>query len=128
MEDYLLSSCIIGVLAQRLVRKICEKCREAYVPGEDLRLTARLKEGEYLYKAGGCDECNNSGFKGRKCIAEFLVVDDAIRRLVLAHKDSGEIMKQAVKSGTKNLWEDGLESVRRGETTLEELLRVSSDT
>lgn len=128
MEDYLLSSCIIGVLAQRLVRKICEKCREAYVPGEDLRQTARLKEGEYLYKAGGCDECNNSGFKGRKCIAEFLVVDDAIRRLVLAHKDSSEIMKQAVKSGTKNLWEDGLESVRRGETTLEELLRVSSDT
>ncbi|TVM04435.1 MAG: type II secretion system protein GspE [Candidatus Brocadia sp. WS118] len=128
MEDYLISSCIIGVLAQRLVRKMCEKCREAFVPGEDLRQTARLNAGEYLFRAKGCDECGNTGFKGRKCIAEFLCVDDAIRRLILAHKDSSEIMKEAVRGGTKNLWTDGLESVRKGETTLEELLRVSSDT
>ncbi|MCF6154033.1 MAG: type II secretion system protein GspE [Candidatus Brocadia sp.] len=127
MEDYLISSCIIGVLAQRLVRKMCGKCREPYLPGEDIRKTVGLKEGEYLYKPRGCDECNNAGFKGRKCIAEFLCVDDAIRRLVLAHKDSSEIMKEAQKRGTKSLWEDGLETVRRGETTLEELLRVSSD-
>ncbi|KAB2835161.1 MAG: type II secretion system protein GspE [Candidatus Brocadia sp.] len=128
MEDYLISSCIIGVLAQRLVRKICEKCREAFVPEEDIRKSARLNIGEYLYRSKGCDACNNTGFKGRKCIAEFLFVDDAIRRLVLAHKDSSEIMKEAVKGGTKSLWTDGLESVRKGETTLEELLRVSSDT
>lgn len=128
MEDYLISSCIIGVLAQRLVRKICEKCREAFVPEEDIRQTARLNTGEYLYRSKGCDACNNTGFKGRKCIAEFLCVDDAIRRLILAHKDSSEIMKEAVRGGTKSLWMDGLESVRKGETTLEELLRVSSDT
>ncbi len=128
IEDYLISSCVIGVLAQRLVRKICMKCRESYIPAEDVRQTVRLKEGMPLYKAKGCDECNNTGFKGRKCIAEFLVVDDAIRRLILAHRDSGEIMKEAIKRGTKNLWEDGLESVQRGETTLDELLRVSSDT
>ncbi|HHT9109871.1 MAG TPA: type II secretion system ATPase GspE [Candidatus Brocadiaceae bacterium] len=128
IEDYLISSCVIGVLAQRLVRKICMKCREPYIPAEDVRQTVRLKEGMPLYKAKGCDECNNTGFKGRKCIAEFLVVDDAIRRLILAHRDSGEIMKEAIKRGTKNLWEDGLESVQRGETTLDELLRVSSDT
>ncbi len=128
MEDYLISSCIIGVLAQRLVRKICEKCREAFVPEEDIRKSARLNTGEYLYRSKGCDACNNTGFKGRKCIAEFLCVDDAIRRLILAHKDSSEIMKEAVRGGTKSLWTDGLESVRKGETTLEELLRVSSDT
>ncbi len=128
MEDYLISSCIIGVLAQRLVRKLCDKCREAYIPGEDIRKTAKLREGEYLYRPKGCDECNNMGFKGRKCIAEFLYVDDGIRRLILAHKDSSEIMKEAVKRGTKTLWEDGIDSVRNGETTLEELLRVSSDT
>lgn len=128
MEDYLISSCIIGVLAQRLVRKICPQCREAYLPGEDLRKTAGLKEGEPLYKSGGCDACNNLGFKGRKCIAEFLYVDDAIRRLIISHKDSNEIMKEAVKRGTKTLWDDGLEAVRKGETTLDELLRVSSDT
>ncbi|NUO08349.1 MAG: type II secretion system ATPase GspE [Candidatus Brocadia sp.] len=127
MEDYLISSCIIGVLAQRLVRKLCERCREAYTPGVDLRQTVGLKEGECLYKPRGCDECNNLGFKGRKCIAEFLCVDEGIRRLILAHKDSGEIMKEAKKKGTKSLWEDGLESVRKGETTMEELLRVSSD-
>ncbi|MEB2309972.1 MAG: ATPase, T2SS/T4P/T4SS family, partial [Candidatus Brocadiaceae bacterium] len=128
IEDYLISSCIIGVLAQRLVRKICGKCREAFVPGNDLRQTLKMAAGEYLYRPKGCDECSNTGFKGRKCIAEFLCVDDAIRRLILAHKDSGEIMKEAVRGGTKSLWVDGLESVRRGETTLEELLRVSSDT
>ncbi|KKO19630.1 MAG: type II secretion system protein GspE [Candidatus Brocadia sp.] len=128
MEDYLISSCIIGVLAQRLVRKLCEECREAFVPGEDLRQTVRLTAGEYLFTSKGCDACNNTGFKGRKCIAEFLCVDDAIRRLILAHKDSGEIMKEAIRGGTKSLWMDGLESVRKGETTLEELLRVSSDT
>ncbi|HHT9121631.1 MAG TPA: GspE/PulE family protein [Candidatus Wunengus sp. YC63] len=128
MEDYLISSCIIGVMAQRLVRKLCAKCREAYVPEAEFRKTTGLKEGEPLYRPKGCDECNNTGFKGRKCIAEFLYVDDAIRRLVLAHKDSSEIMKEAVKRGTKLLWEDGLDSVRKGETTLDELLRVSSDT
>ncbi|TLD40475.1 MAG: General secretion pathway protein E [Candidatus Jettenia ecosi] len=124
----MISSCIIGVLAQRLVRKICTQCRESYIPGEDLRKTAGLKEGEPLYKSRGCDACNNLGFKGRKCIAEFLYVDDAIRRLIISHKDSNEIMKEAVKRGTKILWEDGLEAVRKGETTLDELLRVSSDT
>ena len=127
MEDYLISSCLIGVLAQRLVRKICGKCREAYIPQEDVRKTARLKEGESLYRSKGCDDCNHTGFKGRKCIAEFLYVDEPIRRLVLAHKDSGEIMREAVKRGTKTLYEDGLDSVRKGETTLDELLRVSSD-
>ena len=127
MEDYLISSCLIGVLAQRLVRKICGKCREAYIPQEDVRKTAGLKEGEPLYRPKGCDDCNNTGFKGRKCIAEFLYVDEPIRRLVLAHKDSGEIMREAVKRGTKTLYEDGLDSVRKGETTLDELLRVSSD-
>ncbi|MEK6634906.1 MAG: type II secretion system ATPase GspE [Planctomycetota bacterium] len=127
MEDYLISSCLIGVLAQRLVRKICGKCREAYIPQEDVRKTAGLKEGEPLYRPKGCDDCNHTGFKGRKCIAEFLYVDEAIRRLVLAHKDSGEIMREAVKRGTKTLYEDGLDSVRKGETTLDELLRVSSD-
>jgi general secretion pathway protein E len=128
IEDYLISSCVIGVLAQRLVRKICEKCREAYMPTEDVRHTAGLKEGEPLYRSKGCDACNTMGFKGRKCIAEFLHVDDTIRRLILARKDSNEIMKEASKRGTKTLWEDGIESVRRGETTLDELLRVSSDT
>ncbi|MDN3511735.1 MAG: type II secretion system ATPase GspE [Candidatus Jettenia sp.] len=128
MEDYLISSCIIGILAQRLVRKICTQCRESYIPEEDLRKTAGLKEGEPLYKSRGCDACNNLGFKGRKCIAEFLYVDDAIRRLIISHKDSNEIMKEAVKRGTRTLWEDGLEAVRKGETTLDELLRVSSDT
>lgn len=127
MEDYLLSSCIIGVLAQRLVRKLCVKCRETYLPPADLRQTARLNEGEYLYRSRGCDECNNTGFRGRKCIAEFLVVDDAIKKLILSHKDSGEITKEAVRRGTKLLWEDGLDSVRNGETSLDELLRVASE-
>ena len=127
MEDYLISSCIMAILAQRLVRKLCDKCRETYLPPPDIRQTARLNEGEYLYRSKGCDDCGNTGFRGRKCIAEFLVVDDAIKKLVLSHKDSGEITKEAVRRGTKVLWEDGLDSVRKGETTLDELLRVASE-
>lgn len=128
IEDYLISSCLIAVLAQRLVRRLCPKCRELYMPEPDVRQTVGIEEGVPLYGPKGCDECNNSGLKGRRTIAELLVVDEDIRRLVLAHKDSSEIMKEAVKKGTKTLWEDGLELVRKGETTLEELLRVSSDT
>ncbi|MDR4506669.1 MAG: type II secretion system ATPase GspE [Candidatus Brocadiaceae bacterium] len=127
IEDYLISSCVIGVLAQRLVRKICENCRETYVPDEEACITAGLKAGEPLYRGRGCDECNNTGLKGRKTIAELLTVNDSIRRLILAHKDSSEIMKEAIKNGTTSLWEDGRSSVRSGETTMEELLRVSSD-
>lgn len=128
VEDYLISSCLIGVLAQRLVRRLCQKCRELYMPGPEIRKTVGLEEGVPLYGPKGCDDCNNTGLKGRRTIAEFLVVDEGIRRLVLAHKDSSEIMKEAVKKGTKTLWDDGRDLVRRGETTLEELLRVSSDT
>ena len=73
MEDYLISSCLIGVLAQRLVRKICGKCREAYIPQEDVRKTAGLKEGEPLYRPKGCDDCNNTGFKGRKVHCRIFV-------------------------------------------------------
>jgi len=128
IEDYLISSCLVGVLAQRLVRRLCPKCRELYMPEQEVRQTVGIEEGVPLYGPKGCDDCNNSGLRGRRTIAELLVVDEDIRRLVLAHKDSSEILKEAVKKGTKTLWEDGLELVRRGETTLEELLRVSSDT
>jgi general secretion pathway protein E len=128
IEDYLIASCVIGVVAQRLVRRVCGKCRESYAPSEEIKQTVRLKGGECLYKPMGCDECNNTGFRGRKSIAEFLIVDDNVRKLIISHKDSGEMMKEAVKGGMKTLWEDGLESVRKGETTLDELLRVSSDT
>ncbi|MBM4056107.1 MAG: type II secretion system protein GspE [Planctomycetes bacterium] len=128
IEDYFISSCLVGVLAQRLVRRLCPKCRELYMPEQEVRQTVGIEEGVPLYGPKGCDDCNNSGLRGRRTIAELLVVDEDIRRLVLAHKDSSEILKEAVKKGTKTLWEDGLELVRRGETTLEELLRVSSDT
>jgi len=128
IEDYLISSCVIGVLAQRLVRKLCIKCREAYVPQTDECQLVGIQEGEPLYRVNGCDDCNNTGYKGRKTIAELLLMDDDIRRLILAHKDSSEIMKEAIRKGTLSLWEDGRELVRKGETTMEELLRVSSDT
>ncbi|MCF6147823.1 MAG: type II secretion system ATPase GspE [Candidatus Kuenenia sp.] len=128
IEDYLISSCLVGILAQRLVRRLCPKCRELYMPEPEVSQTVGIEEGVALYGPKGCDECNNSGLKGRRTIAELLVVDEDIRRLVLAHKDSSEILKEAIKKGTKTLWEDGLELVRKGETTLEELLRVSSDT
>ncbi|HLG30299.1 MAG TPA: type II secretion system ATPase GspE [Candidatus Brocadiales bacterium] len=125
IEDYLISSCVIGVLAQRLVRKICPICKEAYLPDEEMRIKTGIPEGKKLYRAVGCDECNHTGYGGRLCISELLIVDDVIRKFILTHEDSNIILKEATKKGLKTLWQDGLTKVIEGKTTLDELMRVA---
>ncbi|MGR3311196.1 MAG: GspE/PulE family protein [Candidatus Brocadiales bacterium] len=125
IEDYLISSCIIGVLAQRLVRKVCSICKEAYLPDEDMRIKTGIPEGKELYHSIGCDECSNTGYRGRLCVSELLIVSDVIRKLILNHEDSNIILKEAVKRGMKTLWQDGLDKVIKGTTTLDELMRVA---
>lgn len=125
IEDYLISSCVIGVLAQRLVRKVCPVCKEAYLPDEEMRIKTGIPEGKKIYRAVGCDECSNTGYSGRLCISELLIVDDVVRKFVLNHEDSNVILKEATKRGMKTLWADGLDRVIGGKTTLDELMRVA---
>ncbi|MGR6035687.1 MAG: type II secretion system ATPase GspE [Candidatus Nitrosoglobus sp.] len=132
IEDYLLTSTVSGILAQRLVRTLCKHCAEPYeaMPEliEEMELH-RFSEGKpvILYRPVGCERCNGIGYYGRAAIMEFLVVSDPIRRLVLQHADSGNIQAQAQKEGMCIMYEDGLSKALSGFTTLEEVIRVSQE-
>ena len=122
-----------GILAQRLVRRLCPQCRESHrvLPEieQELGLRQYQPEGELrLWHAKGCQACGNTGYKGRSAIHEVLVIDDDIRRLVLKREDAGVLQTQARKSGMRTMYEDGLMKALRGVTTLEEVLRVAEET
>jgi len=132
LDDYLLTSTVNGILAQRLVRKLCLHCREPYQPlaevVEEKGLTRFLKNGKItLYQAKGCKECGDIGYSGRLAIIEFLVMNDALRKMVMEHKESGLIQEEAIKSGMLNIYQDGLAKVVKGQTTLDEVLRVTTE-
>lgn len=133
MDDYLLTSTVSGIQAQRLVRTLCRDCRRPYralpevvaetglarfvAPGSDVT----------LFEPVGCDNCVHTGFIGRVAIMEVLPMSDAIRALVMRHATSGEIQKQAVADGMQTMYEHGLRKVLAGTTTLEEVLRVTRE-
>ncbi len=125
MEDYLVSTCVIAVLAQRLVRKLCE-CKEEYRLDEDSM--SRIGISKTIYRPNGCIECSNTGYRGRVAISELLIVNDNIRQLIVNRERSSVIQKEAVKNGMKTLWQDGLKKVEDGFTSLSELERVTDDT
>jgi general secretion pathway protein E len=132
VEDYLLTSTINGILAQRLVRRLCPACREPYRPMSELR--ARLDatghaggEPPTLYRAAGCKQCNHTGYRGRLVIAEVLLMSDRIRQAVLAHATATEIHRLAVEEGMITMYEDGLRKAVDGHTTMEEVLRVAQE-
>ena len=125
MEDYLVSTCVIAVLAQRLVRKLCE-CKEEYRLDEDSM--ARIGISKTIYRPNGCIECSNTGYRGRVAISELLIVNDNIRQMIVNRERSNVIQKEAVKNGMRTLWQDGLKKVEDGFTSLSELERVTDDT
>jgi general secretion pathway protein E len=131
MEDYLLSSTIIGILAQRLVRMACPYCREPYKP--DAVIMREMKvEGEQLdrlniFEVKGCERCSQTGYWGRAGIFEYLEITDGIRKLILEKRDSNIIKEVARKSGMRTLREDGWLKVRQGMTTISEVLRVTQE-
>jgi general secretion pathway protein E len=133
IEDYLITSTVNGILAQRLVRRLCPQCRESHpvMPEieQELGLRQYQPEGELrLWRAKGCNACSNTGYKGRSAIHEVLVMDDAIRRRILKHEDAGVLQEQARKGGMRTMYEDGLAKALKGVTTLEEVLRVAEET
>lgn len=129
VEDYLLTSTINGILAQRLVRKLCPHCREPYEALPELAgrfaSIGTTTEAVRLYRACGCEACNNTGYRGRLVITEVLVMSDQIRKAVLAHATATEIRRIAVAEGMETMYQDGLRKSLDGRTTIEEVLRVA---
>ncbi len=131
VEDYLLTSTINGILAQRLVRLLCTQCRQPYPALPELADELRLHRFSdtrdiTLYKPVGCEQCGGTGYRGRAAIMEFLVMSDPLRRMVLKHADAGELQAAAQKEGMDTMYEDGLRKAVAGLTTIEEVLRVTS--
>lgn len=132
LEEYLLSSTVNGILAQRLVRKLCPSCKEAYPATEavieDMKLRRFVDTGSInLYQAVGCEACGDIGYKGRQAIIEFLPMTDTIRKQIMGHDEAGVIQQQAIKEGMLTMYEDGLLKALEGITTLEEVLRVTTE-
>lgn len=125
VEPFLLGSVLAGVLAQRLVRRLCLDCREAYRPDAALRAELHLPD-QLLYRAVGCATCHRSGYNGRLAVFEFLVVDQTIARLISRRADIHAIEEAAIAAGCRSLMQDGFAKVALGLTTLEEILRVAS--
>jgi type II secretory ATPase GspE/PulE/Tfp pilus assembly ATPase PilB-like protein len=128
-EDYLLASSVLGVLAQRLVRLICPHCKEkAEVEPVYLRDIGFPEEAwDSLCQGRGCKECGETGYRGRLGIYELMIMNDAIRKLTISNADSNQLRKTAIENGMVTLREDGFEKVRRGLTTMPEVIRVTQD-
>lgn len=128
IEPFLAASSIVGIIAQRLVRQICPHCRESYRPSPALLADAGLPDdGALYYRGAGCDRCLGLGYRGRNGIYELLPVDEETRELLLARKDAATIKAAAQRKGMKSLRDAGLAKAVSGETTLEEVLRVTQE-
>jgi general secretion pathway protein E len=131
MEDFLLSSTLIGILAQRLVRSACPHCQIPYIPDPAIlkEMGANGEESKEwkIIDVKGCEQCSNTGYWGRSGIFEFLKVTDDIQRLILGKKDSNIIKEAARKNGMRTLREDGWLKVKQGMTTIHEVLRVTQE-
>jgi type II secretory ATPase GspE/PulE/Tfp pilus assembly ATPase PilB-like protein len=126
IEPFLVASSVVGVIAQRLVRKICPHCKESYFPTpQELKDLGIEGYSGPLYRGKGCDYCMGTGYYGRTALYEILEVDREIKRMILALKDSDEIKERAVEKGMKTLRMDGARKVTMGVTTVEEVLRVA---
>jgi general secretion pathway protein E/type IV pilus assembly protein PilB len=126
VEPYLVASSIEGVLAQRLVRRACPDCKEPYEPDpNDLPADCSWQPGEKAWKGKGCRECRFTGYRGRMGIFELLMMDDQLRDMVVQHKSATQMLQVARQSGLKLMREDGWDKVRLGQTTIEEVNRVT---
>ena len=129
IESYLISSSIIGIIAQRLVRKLCPDCRAQYTPRkEELRgmgISDSSSDSIRFYRATGCHRCLNTGYYGRIAVFETLIIDDDLRSLITRSAEANPIRKLAREKGMRSLLEDGISKVIQGTTTMEEVLRAA---
>ena len=130
-EPYAIAGALLGVIAQRLVRRLCPHCRQQYTPTADTLRSLDLLETDaspvVFYKAVGCDECDHTGYRGRIGIYEVMTITDTLRRLIASRATEEQIREAAISGGMILLGEDGLSKVKSGVTTPEELLRVVTE-
>ncbi len=131
IENYLVSSVLVAVLAQRLVRVMCPECREPYqldvAAVRKMGIKTEVDGSLQVFRGKGCAACNFTGYHGRNGIYEFLPISEEIQRLILEKADANVIRQKALALGMKTLWEDGWRKVEQGVTTLEDLLRVTKE-
>jgi len=130
-ESYVIASALVGVVAQRLVRRLCVHCRRQYTPPADTLRSLNIADADAaaipFYKSVGCDQCNHTGYRGRIGIYEVMRVTDKLRRLITVKSTEDQLREAAVAGGMITLGEDGLAKVKSGITTPEELLRVVTE-
>lgn len=131
IEEYLIASTVNVAIGQRLVRKICSNCKEKFTISPSMKESLShttfghlVIDGAQFYRGKGCKECGNSGYQGRISINEVLVADEAIREAILRKASAAEIKNLAVSRGMTTMFEDGFRKAEKGETTIEEILRV----
>ncbi|MBN2292896.1 MAG: Flp pilus assembly complex ATPase component TadA, partial [Pirellulales bacterium] len=130
VEPFLVASTVEGVMAQRLVRTLCPECREAYIPRaeqlpHDFPLYECLERGERIYRPRGCRACRGSGYAGRVGIYELMTADDEIRRLAGERTSANIVKRAAMEAGMMTLRQNGWEKVRNGQTSVDEIMRVT---
>jgi len=127
LESFLMTATVEGIVAQRLVRKICQRCKEPYSPSErelmQLSLVPEDLEGRQLYRGKGCEYCNQSGYKGRMGIFEVMVLDDDLRELIMQNASTQVLRAEARKRGMRSLRQAGLLSLYDGLTTIDEIVK-----
>ena len=127
IPEFLITATIQAILAQRLVRRICKECRTEITPTEEqlaqLGVTEAEIAGKHFYQGAGCVACNNTGYKGRTAIHEFLVMNEEIRNIILRNGSIAEMHDAAVRNGMTPLREAGMQKIFEGTTTIEEVVR-----
>jgi len=131
IEPFLVASSLVAVIAQRLVRILCVKCKEPYKPVKDELVRIGIAESDVpdsgLFRAAGCSECLGTGYAGRRGIFEILLINDDIRNLTLGSTDSTTIKRKANEHGMTTLRVDGAEKVLKGRTSIDEVMRVAEE-
>src|SRR6267378_1782658 len=124
VEAYKIAAALRGVMAQRLMRKLCPTCKEVWMETPPDRLRKWIPTGTPLYRAAGCPDCAMTGYRGRFSIVEVLTVSNEVERRIAAGEPAARIADAARRAGMKSLWDSGLAHVTRGESTIDELMRV----
>lgn len=130
VENYLVASAVLGILAQRLIRILCMHCREQFIPDEKiLNEIGLIKETQNfsIFRAKGCEECSYTGYRGRTGIYELLIIDDEIRQLILQKASAHVIKQKAISLGMRTLREDGWDKVKKGASSVSEVIRVTQE-
>ena len=127
LEPFLVTATLEGIVAQRLVRKICLNCKTEYTPSEEQLMELELRPedvaGKMFYYGKGCEDCNNTGYRGRQGMYEIMMLDDEMRDLIIKHASTQVLRIEAKKRGMRTLRQSGLMAIYDGVTTIEEVVR-----